>query len=116
MVESGKSLSTTIKAAGSEQSFGIAQWNAAAAAGNRLGQLKNFAQELGKPWTDLDVQLRFIIYELRKYPYLGLGALKSSSTIEAAVTAFEQKYERPSTPHHSKRVQYARDVYARFNK
>ena len=115
MQESGPALSTTIKSAGSEQSFGIAQWNSAAAAGNRLGLLKEFASDLGRQWTELEVQLRFIIHELNSYPYLGLGAVRSSSDIESATRAFMEKYERPSEQHFERRVAYAYDVYKRMN-
>jgi hypothetical protein len=111
MQESGTSLNTSVKAAGSEQSFGIAQWNAAA---GRFQKLQNFAQELGKDWTDLEVQLRFITYELENYSYLGMADIRNSTTIEQATRAFQNKYERPSTPHESRRIAYAKDVYNRM--
>lgn len=115
MVESGVGLSTTVKSAGSEQSYGIAQWNSAAAAGNRLGLLKEFASDLGRDWTELEVQLRYIVHELRNYPYLGLGSLQAATTVEAATDAFMLKYERPSVQHREKRVGYAKEVYKRMN-
>ena len=114
MQESGAKMSTTIKSAGSEQSYGIAQWNSAAAAGNRLGLLKEFAKDLGKDWTELEVQLRFITYELETFPYLGLASLRAAKTVEQATIAFETKYERPSDPNRSGRIAYAQDVYKRF--
>jgi len=113
--ESGVNLSTTIKSAGTERSYGIAQWNSAKAAGNRLGLLKEYASDLGRPWTDLEVQLMFIMYELENYPYLGLGALRAARTIEEATIAFETKYERPGIPHRSSRISYAKQVYNRYN-
>lgn len=111
MQESGPRLNTSAEASGSEQSFGIAQWNASA---GRYRQLRDFASDLGKDWTDLDVQLRFITYELETYPYLGLSSLRSSNTIEDAVIAFETKYERPSVPHRQSRINYAYDIYKRM--
>lgn len=115
MQESGASLNTSIKAAGSERSYGIAQWNAAAAAGNRYGMLQEFAKDNNGRWDDLGIQLRFIIYELNKFSYLGLGDLLAAESIEAAVIAFETKYERPSHAQRSNRIAYAKDVYNRFN-
>lgn len=114
MVESGPELSTTIKSAGTEQSFGIAQWNSAEAAGNRLGLLKEFASDLGKEWTDLSIQLKFIIWELENYPYLGLAPLRAAQSIEEAAVVFETKYERPSQPYRERRIAYAQDVYKRY--
>lgn len=111
MQESGPELNTSIKAAGSEQSFGIAQWNKAA---KRYQLLEEFAKDVGKPWTDLDVQLRFILWELENFSYLGLAQVRSAQTIEEATIAFEEKYERPSAPHRSSRINYAKDIYARM--
>jgi hypothetical protein len=115
MQESGPGLSTTIKSAGTEQSFGIAQWNSAAAAGNRLGLLKEFASDLGREWTELEVQLRFIIHELTNYRYLGLGELLAAETIEEATEAFMLKYERPSDAQLQRRINFAYDIYKRMN-
>lgn len=115
MVESGPTLPTTIKSGGSERSFGIAQWNSAAAAGNRFGHLKEFANDIGKGWDELETQLRFIVYELESFSHLGLAQIRRSQSIEEAAIAFESHYERPSEPHRSRRIAYANDVYKRFN-
>lgn len=112
MVESGPQLDTSAEAAGSEQSYGIAQWNAAA---ERYGLLREFASDLGRPWTNLEVQLRFVLHELYNYPYLGLGALRASRTIEEATEVFMLKYERPGIPKLSTRIAYAKEVYKRMN-
>ena len=111
MKESGPALDTSVKAAGSEQSFGIAQWNAGA---GRYQQLLEFANDLGRDWTDIDVQLRFIVWELENFPYLGLSHLRAARTIEQAVIAFEEKYERPSVPDRPSRIAYARDIHTRM--
>lgn len=111
MQESGPSLDTGIESAGTERSFGIAQWNAGA---GRFQQLEEFAGDLGRDWRELDVQLRFIIWELETYPYLGIAQLRAARTIEAAVAAFEEKFERPSEPNRSARIAYAEDIYQRM--
>lgn len=110
MVESR--FNTSVKSAGSEQSFGIAQWNAA---GGRFQNLKAFAADIGQAWTDLDTQLRFVLHELRTVPSYGLGALQSTSTIEDATATFMRKFERPGVPHLDARIAYAREAYKRFN-
>ena len=111
MKESGPTLDTSVEAAGSEPSFGIAQWNAGA---GRYRKLLEFASDLGRDWTDLEVQLRFIIYELENYRYLGLSQLRAATTIPQAVAAFEEKYERPSIPDRPQRIAYARDIFTRM--
>jgi hypothetical protein len=111
MQESGPTLNTSAEAAGTEQSYGIAQWNRATP---RYDELVEFSSDLGLPWTDLDAQLQFIIFELEKYSYLGLSQLRASTTIEEAVVAFETKYERPGTPHRASRISYATDIYNRM--
>lgn len=112
MVESGVKMSTTIKSAGSEQSYGIAQWNAAA---GRFQLLQEFASDLGEDWTELTVQLRFIMYELHNFPSYGLSQLKAARTVEEAAIVFQNKFERPSQPHQSTRIAYALEVYKRFS-
>lgn len=114
MQESGPALNTSAEAAGSEQSFGIAQWNAASAAGYRFQGLQQFASDLGRDWRDLDVQLQYVVYELETKPYLGLAQLRATQTIEQATLVFQDKYERPGIPHTQSRIRYARDIYSRM--
>jgi len=111
MQESGPSLDTSIEAAGSEQSYGIAQWNAAT---DRFDNLRSFASDLGRPWTDLSVQLRFITHELETNSGYGMAELRASTTIEQAMLAFQDRFERCGTCHTSSRLRYARDIYSRM--
>lgn len=78
-----------------EGSQGIAQWNPAPAAGNRLQQLINFCSRKNMDWLSLSGQLRFIVYELETYAWLGLSELKNCKTVAQASLVFEEKFERP---------------------
>lgn len=111
-VESGATMSTTVKAAGSEQSFGIAQWNAGA---GRLGQLKQFASDLGRDWTELDVQLQFVIWELENTEKRAMSMLLATNTATDAALAVRKYYERPSLPHDDRRIAFAKEALRRYN-
>ena len=78
-----------------EGSFGIAQWNPAAAAGNRLGALQDHSASLNLTYTSLYAQLLWVRKELNSFPYLGLAELKRAETVEEATKVFMRKYERP---------------------
>jgi hypothetical protein len=58
---------TVVSGVSGEDSTGLAQWNPAAAAGNRLGKLKQFAriQSPQENWEDFYTQLKFILHEFR---------------------------------------------------
>jgi hypothetical protein len=79
-----------------EGSFGIAQWNPSEGAGNRFGQLRNFAGKLNLTYTSLYAQLLWTRQELITQPYLGLSELKAATTVSDATKIFMKKYERPA--------------------
>ena len=111
-VESGPSLDPQALNA-TEGSTGIAQWNPATAAGNRLGQLKEYSANLGLDWRTLGAQLLFTKYELETFNYLGDGPLRKSTTVKRATELFQDNYERPlkSAAHTDKRISYAKEVF-----
>ena len=78
-----------------EGSFGIAQWNPAPAAGNRLGALQQFAAECNLTYTSLYAQLLWTRKELTTLPYLGYAELKKAETPKEAALIFMRKFERP---------------------
>ena len=78
-----------------EGSFGIAQWNPAPAAGNRLGALQDFCASLNLTYTSLYGQLLWTRKELTTYPYLGYAELKKAKTPREAALIFMRKFERP---------------------
>lgn len=91
---------------------GIAQWNPAKAAGERLQQLKQFAAKNNVRWDIVETQCQFINYELQRYGYLGLRDIKASKTSDDAAKAFCLKFERPGADerHLDKRQEYAKEI------
>lgn len=79
----------------SEGSFGIAQWNPARAAGNRLGKLKEFSRQNNLNYQSLESQLQFITHELFTTEKRALQKLREAKTAEQAALAFEW-FERPA--------------------
>jgi len=94
-VESGAEINPIALNAG-EGSFGIAQWNPAEAAGNRLAELQKFSDSLNLSYTSLYAQLLFTKHELVRFGYLGLGELRKTTTPKDAALVFMRKYERPA--------------------
>ena len=96
-----------------ENSFGIAQWNPAKAAGNRFRQLQTFSAQIGKNYKSLDAQLRFVKFELETQAFLGLGQLRNTETVEEATIVFQDKYERPNKAlaHTKQRIAFAQETF-----
>jgi hypothetical protein len=86
---------TAVSGIPGEGSFGIAQWNPAPAAGNRLGALQEFSASLNLTYTSLYAQLLWTKKELNSFPYLGLAELKRAQTPKEAALIFMRKFERP---------------------
>jgi hypothetical protein len=111
IAESGKNLNPTIVSGFKDEgSFGIAQWNPSKAAGFRLQELKRFCKDSNLNFRTLYAQLKFIVYELGKYPYLGLGKLRKAQTPEEASRIFERYYERPAPGSTQKRIAFALEI------
>jgi len=110
--ESGPTLDPKAVAP-NEGSTGIAQWNPAAAAGNRLGQLIEYSNTLGLNHLTLGAQLLFTKYELETFIYLGDGLLRKTSTVRDATIVFQDSYERPNKElaHTEKRVSFAKEIF-----
>ena len=97
-----------------EGSFGIAQWNPADAADNRLNKLQLFCSERGYDYKKLFPQLEYIKYELHRYSYLGLAELREASTAAEASKIFEKKYERPAAGSTQRRIAFAEEVFEKM--
>jgi len=101
---------------------GIAQWTFGE---SRWNGLLDYAEQQGKDWTSLEVQLQFIWYELSggdsttasilNRNYGGITGLKNAKSIEWAVEAFEKSFERAGTPNMSARIEYANYYYNLFS-
>ncbi len=85
-------------------SHGIAQWN-----GQRWQNAVTLAAMTGKDVYDLQFQLDFVWREL---PANGLGQLQASTSLEQAVTAFQNLFERCGQCNTSARVASARATLA----
>ena len=111
-VESGPTLNPKAVAPG-EGSTGIAQWNPAAAAGNRLGKLVEYSATLGLDHLTLGAQLLFTKYELETFSYLGDGPLRKTDNVKDATIVFQDAYERPNkaVAHTNKRINYGKEVF-----
>ena len=99
-----------------ENSFGIAQWNPAKAAGNRFGKLQEFSSRLKLDYRSLDAQLKFVKFELETLPYLGLGQLRNAKTVKKATVVFQDKYERPNKDlaHTNQRLAFAQETFKKL--
>jgi hypothetical protein len=85
---------------------GIAQWSE----GDRWETLKAYAAKTGRdPWT-LAVQLDFIMVELRGDYKSAYNAIKAATTIEAAVIAFQDKYEVCGQCEQAARIKFANEA------
>ena len=111
-VESGPTLNPKAVAPG-EGSTGIAQWNPAAAAGNRLGKLIEYSATLGLDHLSLGAQLLYTKYELETFSYLGDGPLRKTDNVKDATIVFQDAYERPNkaVAHTNKRINYGKEVF-----
>lgn len=100
---------------------GICQWG-----GTRLQNLKNFAQERGRSWQELEVQLEFLWHELNggestcvyilNRDYGGLHHFMNATDISWAVEAFEKSFERAGQPMMERRIQYAFEIYEQMER
>lgn len=85
---------------------GIAQWTA-----GRTTKLKNFAAEKGKEWSDLGVQIAFLIHELKGSEKASQSIL-SVTSVEQATEEWQIKFERAGIPMMGKRITYANHWYS----
>ena len=111
-VESGPTLNPKAVAP-TEGSTGIAQWNPAQSAGNRLGQLIEYSNSLNLNHLSLGAQLLFTKYELETFNYLGDVPLRKTSTTRDATIVFQDSYERPNKAlaQTEKRVSFAKEIF-----
>ena len=96
-----------------ENSFGIAQWNPAKAAGERFKKLVDYSARIGLSSNTLEAQLRYVKFELETESFLGLGQLRNAETVEEATIVFQDKYERPNKAlaHTEQRIAFAQETF-----
>ena len=89
------------------QGHGLAQWG-----DGRWAALQAYAKTHKKPWTDMGLQLSFVMHELKGPESAAYSAIKGAKTIEAATNAIGSKYERYGIK--GDRSGPARDAYQKF--
>ncbi|HLT60316.1 MAG TPA: phage tail tip lysozyme [Microlunatus sp.] len=108
-------MDPTIHQIGGGPGRGLAQWSAGGRWDTYPGDnLVEFADNAGVDRYDLQIQLDFVWYELSQFSYYGLAQLQAATTIDAAVIAFQDKYEGCGTCHTDRRIAYAQDAYNRY--
>lgn len=111
MQESGSSIDPRASQPGGA-GRGIAQWSV----GGRWDRNTNdnavwYAGQQGQSVWSLNLQLKFVTYELNTFSSYGKSTLKAATTLDAAVRAFESRFEICGDCQHATRVRYAQQVY-----
>ena len=117
--ESGGFNPALVENGGSGEGIGLIQWSF-----GRRTQLENYAASLGKDWTDVDVQLDFLLMELTPggseyadFQFIPTSACEqwqNASTPEEAARIFCDAFERPGTPMMENRIHWANVYYEQF--
>jgi len=93
---------------------GIAQWSVGGRWNTGRNNVTSFATARGESKWALATQLDFIWYELDTVGGFGLADLRAATTITAAVTAFQNKYEICGSCAQAARIQYAQQALADY--
>ena len=98
--------------ANNKHSKGLIQWT-----GSRDKNLRDFAQKMGKPFTDFDLQLDFIWYELEGSEKATLTYLRNnpSDSLDKCTEKICDLYERAGVRAIPKRQSYAREAMQLYN-
>lgn len=91
--------------------YGWAQWT-----GPRRVQFFNWCTEHNLDWISDEANYGFLEFELRTSQSDAISALLKTTTLEAAVQAFERNFERAGVPNYPSRnrwAQIAMDAYLR---
>jgi hypothetical protein len=107
-------LDPSIKQLSGGPGRGLAQWEKGGRYDTDPINLIKFAKKKGTNWSDLDTQIDFILYEMKKHPeYRKVKELlNKAKTVEDATLIFLRKYEKAGIPHTEKRLKYAKDLEA----
>lgn len=98
--------------ANNKHSKGLIQWT-----GSRDKNLRDFAEKKGKPYTDFDLQLEFIWYELEGSEKATLTYLRSNpgDSLDTCTEKICDLYERAGVRAIPKRQSYAREAMQLYN-
>lgn len=106
-VETGDSFDPGTEQIGGN-AYGIAQWD------DRRTTLETYAREKGQPVDSLELQLDFIMYELKGSESGAYSSIKAAKTVEEAWKAVSHDYERPAEPDNPERGTEAHKYYDLF--
>ncbi|WP_217354813.1 phage tail tip lysozyme [Ruegeria atlantica] len=84
---------------GSRGGYGLLQWT-----GSRRAALEQFAAQRGKPVSDLDTQLDFLVHELQGSEAEAGRTILSTRNRPEAATAIVNDFLRPAEEHRARRV------------
>lgn len=110
-----------VKNGGSGEGIGLVQWSK-----GRRKQLENYAASQGKHWSDVDLQLDFLLMELTPggsqyadfqfIPSSAYEQWKNASSIEEATRIFSRTFERPNLEKErlDNRIHWAKVYYERY--
>lgn len=84
--------------------YGLAQWN------DRRAALFEFARSRGKDPSDFDVQLDFVVHELRTTERRAAEKIMATSDPITAARMITRYYERPGIPHMDRRIAETRRI------
>lgn len=117
--ESGGFNPSIVENGGSGEGIGLIQWSY-----GRRTQLENYAVAMGKHWTDVDVQLDFLLMEMTPggsqyadfqfIPASSYEQWQNASSPEEAARIFSEAFERPGTPMMENRIHWANVYYEQF--
>jgi len=93
---------------------GIAQWSVGGRFNTGAKSLTSYANARGANRWALQTQLDFMWYEMATVGGYGLTELRAATTINAAVTAFQNKYEICGACAQTQRLAYARQALADY--
>lgn len=121
--ESGVNPSN-IQGGGKGPAAGICQWENYTKRTGRWKRLEDMAKGRGVSWTDIKVQLDFLIFELQggdpttkalmDRNYGGLSFFMNTTDVEWATKVFETCFERAGKPNMPRRIKKAKEYYERF--
>lgn len=110
MGESGSNLDPTkeqiTKYGKKGKGRGIAQWEIGGRFDTDKNNLVSFAKEKGKDWTDPEIQMDFIVHELKQDKYKDLNKELKDATPEEALKLFTEKYEVAGDPNYKNRTKH----------
>lgn len=108
MLESG--LDPDIQEIGhSRQGYGLAQWTTQ----DRKAKLKAFANSKGVSVSDLQMQVEFIDFELKRNLPSLYNYLQSTNDYMGATDRFMYEYEIPGVPNRAQRQSFASEIWGK---